>query len=682
MQRSMTAERSAHRVWLAGAGLALALSLLAASARTAAAQPGSWPGDREWIRLEDDPNDDCGGTTGEPDHREVTQRYYLLDDEWLYLRMCTQEPAGWAAHKPGDYWDARYKWFIDTDGDAYITGTNARDAEFVLLVEDRGDNSWAWNSVRFWSGDYGGEDQRGEQYLLDDSDGNGNHNEWIGGTPPHYIFNTLSTPSTWYKYTRASDSQPLAPVGATAQISDRGDTADIGFRIANDGTLPYCADHVDMYVSRAALGGPSSLCLLSAVDGEGGNLDQSPDCDRITAASCVVITEPTGMLEVVEDVVPDDASTNWVLTVSGPTRFQHNLTGDGRTGLQTVNTGDYTIVQAAGEDTDLDDYNTSWFCSRCTAPGVCQGEPGTGTTSHVFVGEGEEVVCTFTNERKRGRLEIWEKVVPDDPGTSWEFDVSGPSAFHCVGVGDFGCSSMVNAGDYSIVETASDGTNLDDYETRWECAVDGADGPSGTGTKAQVMVGEDDEVLCAFVNSLAREADIARLDIVKYRPHRDVHATWIVWYYIDLTNVGTVPAEDIVVMDELPPGIAAYSVMVGQGGKYDAETDTVAWSVPTLGPGQSVQLWIRAQTYSWAAGLWLTNLACADSADLFAPVCAIDVAYAHAPPPPPTSAPTATQTNTLLPSPTNTSTPTPTAEPPPAVEFNYIYLPVLLKNGS
>jgi hypothetical protein len=250
MQRSMTAERSAHRVWLALAGLGLALSLLVASARTAAAQPGSWPSSGEWIRLEDDPNDDCGGTRGEPDHREVTQRYYLLDDEWLYLRMCTQEPAGWAADRRGDRWDARYKWFIDTNGDAYITGTNARDAEFVLLVEDRGDNSWAWDSASFWSGRHGGEDQRGEQYLLDDTGGSGNHNEWIGGNPPHYVFNTLSTPSAWYKYARASDNQPLAPVGTTAQVSDRGSTADIGFRIANDGTLPNCVHYVDMYVSR------------------------------------------------------------------------------------------------------------------------------------------------------------------------------------------------------------------------------------------------------------------------------------------------------------------------------------------------------------------------------------------------------------------------------------------------
>ncbi|KPL17829.1 MAG: hypothetical protein AMJ93_14555, partial [Anaerolineae bacterium SM23_84] len=471
MQRSMTVKRSAHPVWLAVAWLGLALGLLLASPKMAAAQPGPWPSDGEWIRLEDDPNDDCSGTTGEPDHREVTHRYYLLDDEWLYLRMCTQEPAGWAVDRPGDHLDARYKWFIDTDGDAYITGTNAREAEFVLLVEDRGDNSWAWNSGSFWSGGHGGEDQRGEQYLLDDSSDNGNHNEWIGGTPPHYIFNTLSTPSACYRYTRASDSQPLAPVAATAQVSDQGDTADIGFRIASDGTLPDCADYVDMYVRRTALGEPSSLCLLSAVDGEGGNLDQSPDCDRISAASCILITEPTGTLEVVEDVVPDDASTSWVLTVNGPTRFQHTLSGDGRTGLQRVNTGDYAIVQAAGDGTDLDSYSTSWFCSRCTAPGVCQEGPGTGDTIRVFVGEGDEVVCTFTNERKRGRLEIWENVVPDDPGAWWEFDVTGPSAFHCAGGGDFGCSSMVNAGEYTIVESAADGTNLDDYETTWQCAI-------------------------------------------------------------------------------------------------------------------------------------------------------------------------------------------------------------------
>jgi len=696
MRTSERVECNARRVWLAVAGLVLVLGLLAAWAQPAAAQPEAWPTNGEWILLDDDSNDDCGGTPGEPDHREVTRTYYHLNDEWLYLRMCTQEPAGWAADGPGEFNDARYKWFIDTNGDATVSGTSANDAEFVLMLEDRGDNTYAWNDASFWSGGDGGEEQRGEQYLLDDTDDNGDHNEWIGGSPPHYVFNTLSTPSVWYKYTRASDSQPVAPVGATAQVSDQGDTADIGFRITNDGTLPECTDYVDMYVSLAALGEPESLCLLWAVNGEGGNLDQSPDCDRMTAVACILITEPTGYLEVVKDLDPAGDPGLFDLTIDSVTHADD--VGDaGTTGKQMVSAGAdqpelHTVGEVAGTDTSLDDYNIDIACVDAAGADVDATQQDDSAQWSVPVYDGDDIVCTITNVHKTGSLEVRKDVVPDDPNTRWQFDAIGPSTLSCGGGGDFACAALVSTGAYTIVESAGDSTNLDDYATAWECTIDGADGPSGSGTTAQVTVGEDAEVVCTFTNRLAPE-----LEIVKYRPHGDVRATWNFWYYIDVTNVGTVVADDVVVTDELPPGIAPYAVWVSQGGAYDLDTSTVTWSLPSLGPGQSVRLWIRAQTYSWAAGLWLTNLVCADALYLPEPVCAIDVAYVHEPPPPiptptptltntptptstPTHTPTATPTET--PEPTATLTATPTEESPPVVEFNYIYLPLVFKSGS
>jgi hypothetical protein len=183
-----------------------------------------------------------------------------------------------------------------------------------------------------------------------------------------------------------------------------------------------------------------------------------------------------------------------------------------------------------------------------------------------------------------------------------------------------------------------------------------------------------------------------RLEINKYRPHGDVRATWNFWYYIDVTNVGSGTASEIVVTDELPPEIATWSVLVSNGGVYDPDTNTVTWNLPSLGPGFTAQFWIRAQTYSWAVGLWLRNIVCVDAAGLLEPVCATDTAYVYPPPvpPPPTPTPTATPTNTPEPTatPTETTEPaatptaTPTEEPPPVVPFNYIYLPLMFRNGS
>ncbi|MEM4462060.1 MAG: hypothetical protein QW695_04230, partial [Candidatus Bathyarchaeia archaeon] len=55
---------------------------------------------------------------------------------------------------------ARYKWFIDFDGNLYVSGGNVIDAEYLLFVEDTDD------------------DGVGELYLLFDQDGNSDFDEY------------------------------------------------------------------------------------------------------------------------------------------------------------------------------------------------------------------------------------------------------------------------------------------------------------------------------------------------------------------------------------------------------------------------------------------------------------------------------------------------------------------------
>jgi hypothetical protein len=109
-------------------------------------------------------------------------------------------------------------------------------------------------------------------------------------------------------------------------------------------------------------------------------------------------TRKTGQLEVVKDVDPDDASTNWDIAVMGPTSFNDILTGDDDTGAQAVDTGSYTIVETGSGSTDLNDYDTSYACS--------DGTSGDGTTINVDVDENDDVICTFTNTRKNPDLSL------------------------------------------------------------------------------------------------------------------------------------------------------------------------------------------------------------------------------------------------------------------------------------
>jgi uncharacterized repeat protein (TIGR01451 family) len=157
---------------------------------------------------------------------------------------------------------------------------------------------------------------------------------------------------------------------------------------------------------------------------------------------------------------------------------------------------------------------------------------------------------------------------------------------------------------------------------------------------------------------VSAQDEVRGLEIAKYRPHGEIVATYTFWYYIDLTNNTGVMLEDIVVTDTLPEGIAPYSVLPSAGGLFDPVSRTVTWEV-TLEAGEQVQLWIRANTYSWAGGMTLVNTVTAEVAGMPA-VSAQDVANVRRAP-----TPTPTPTNTPTPTPTNTPTPTMTATPTP-----------------
>ncbi len=147
------------------------------------------------------------------------------------------------------------------------------------------------------------------------------------------------------------------------------------------------------------------------------------------------------------------------------------------------------------------------------------------------------------------------------------------------------------------------------------------------------------------------------IEVTKFRPHGDVVATYTFWYYIYVTNLSGVTLEDVVITDTLPEGIAPYSVAVSEGGEFDGVA-TVTWEL-TLEPGEGVYLWIRANTYSWAAGSTLHNVVVVEVNGVYTAYAEDVAVVVAAPPPTPTPTPTATPTAT----PTPTFTPTPTATP-------------------
>lgn len=233
-------------------------SQLQASRADRISQFVSWP--VTWTSVGTDPAESgCG------DHRDVTEALFAMDATYLYLRMQTVDPAGWPSTQPAG--QARYKWFIDTDGDAVQSGGNVNNADFQLILED----------LTISPDPTLGRDRLGELTLLDDALNVGFTARWGGNSPPDYTTNAIAS-GLWRRVLGVGTAGAGGPQGILTN-------PDIGFQLV--GT------NVDVYVRRSAIGNPSSIQLLWATDNHDNNLDQSPNCDRIDTFLSLPSPTPT-----------------------------------------------------------------------------------------------------------------------------------------------------------------------------------------------------------------------------------------------------------------------------------------------------------------------------------------------------------------------------------------------------
>ena len=243
----------------------IAMTLPAISPPPVAAQPSAWP--TNWTQLATDPNEQCDT------FRNVVALYYDVDSQYIYLRMETVTAPGWNSTTSSD--KGRYKWWFNTNGTAaYVSGTSVHGAEFLLILEDRTDLSDV----------DGNRDRLGEVTLMDDLGNIDFKTRWNQGGSGGYITGTPDSGGNstfWRRELGTGTNGTGGPQGVMG--------ADIGYRIDNATTN---GTFVDMYVSRAALGDPSSICLFWATDNQNPNLDQAQNCDRPTELVCIPICIP------------------------------------------------------------------------------------------------------------------------------------------------------------------------------------------------------------------------------------------------------------------------------------------------------------------------------------------------------------------------------------------------------
>jgi hypothetical protein len=157
------------------------------------------------------------------------------------------------------------------------------------------------------------------------------------------------------------------------------------------------------------------------------------------------------------------------------------------TDAKTVNTGTYYV-----SETTLTDYNSSLACTD-------NGNNVTpGTDNALTVGSGHTVVCTFTNTRKQGTIEL-KKIWSGTAGvTTLRIGTTANASNVASQVTSAGLTTgaqTVNTGTYYVSETGS----LADYNPSLACTDNGNSVTPGTDNA--LSVGDGHTVVCTFTNT-------------------------------------------------------------------------------------------------------------------------------------------------------------------------------------
>ena len=189
-----------------------------------------------------------------------------------------------------------------------------------------------------------------------------------------------------------------------------------------------------------------------------------------------------------------DAVTLTIGTSSGGNQIDtETLTsddGNGTTGSNTVDTGTYYVSETVENAADYDSVL------------ACEDQDGTlevGDGGAIAVEDNDEVVCTYTNTRKTGTIEL-EKVWVGTPdvvtltiGTS-----TGGSQVDSETLTDDGttAANTVDTGTYYVGEAVE---NAADYDSVLAC--EDQDGTLEIGDGGAIEVEDNDEVVCTYTNT-------------------------------------------------------------------------------------------------------------------------------------------------------------------------------------
>ena len=283
-------------------------------------------------------------------------------------------------------------------------------------------------------------------------------------------------------------------------------------------------------------------------------------------------TRKTGSLELKKDFVGTAGTVDLFIKKGATTIDSALAVGDnGTTGANTVETGTYDLSEAFNAGTNQSDYTTSFACTGTTAaPG------GSDLNRTIAVAAGQTVVCTFTNTRKTGSLELKKDFV-GTAGTVDLFIKKGATTIDsALAVGDNGTTgaNTVETGTYDLSEAFNAGTNQSDYTTSFACTGTTA-APGGSDLNRTIAVAAGETVVCTFTNYY-RELTLTKSATPKFYNKKGDEIA----YTITATNTGAATLTNVDISDTL------FGDLTGWTCKIDGSS--VNLPVPSLAPTKSI----------------------------------------------------------------------------------------------
>ena len=307
--------------------------------------------------------------------------------------------------------------------------------------------------------------------------------------------------------TDVGDEGTTGPESVVPGTYTVGETAGTGTNLSKYTTSVECLNH-------AGEGDPTPVTETEVQGGWDVDVDSN---DEIVCT--IANSRNTGSLEVVKNLEPASDTGLFNLFINDD---QGGAVGDGATdvgdegttGPESVVPGTYTVGETAGTGTNLSKYTTSVECLNHAG----EGDPTPVTETEVQGGwdvdvdSNDEIVCTITNSRNTGSLEVVKNLEPaSDTGLFNLFindDQGGAVGDGATDVGDEGTTGpeSVVPGTYTV------GDRRHRHEpvrttTSVECLNHAGEGGPTPVTETEVQGGWDvdvdsnDEIVCTITNS-------------------------------------------------------------------------------------------------------------------------------------------------------------------------------------